>query len=53
MKLSSILTGAGQNFLFSTASKQVLEPNQTPVQWVPQKSSYGVSWPLASIQCRG
>jgi hypothetical protein len=32
-------------FLFSTSSRTVLGPTQSPIQWVPGALSLGVKWP--------
>jgi hypothetical protein len=32
-------------FLFTTASRTALGPNQPPVQWVPGALSLGLKWP--------
>jgi hypothetical protein len=34
--------GAGNFFLFSTASRTALEPTQSSIQWVPRAFSFGV-----------
>jgi hypothetical protein len=36
--------GAG-NFLFTTAFRTALGPNQPPIQWVPGALSLGIKWP--------
>jgi hypothetical protein len=32
-------------FIFTTASRPILEPTQRPIQWVPAAVSVGVNWP--------
>jgi hypothetical protein len=32
-------------FLYTTASRPALGPNQPPIQWVPVAASPGVKWP--------
>jgi hypothetical protein len=32
-------------FLFTTVSRQALEPTQPPIQWVPRALSLGIKWP--------
>jgi hypothetical protein len=42
---NGIRPGRVKNFLFSTSSRQVLGPTQSPIQWVPGALSPGVKRP--------
>lgn len=38
--------GGARNFLFSTASRLALGPNQPPIQWVQGALYLGAKWPV-------